>query len=125
LGAVYMHMTQQPVITTICNVTSIGKMASNLTSSTSRSTTHMDYIGHVILDNYDKSNWLAHSFCFPIIYQQETGWNWTWTQRGIGIHIDYNKAKGSNELASTSLSSYFLETNSYFVGVVAIHAMKS
>jgi hypothetical protein len=44
--------------------------------------------------------------------------------KGIKIHINYNKAKGSNELASTFLSSYFLEMNSYFVGVVAIHAMK-
>jgi len=45
--------------------------------------------------------------------------------KSIGIHINYNKAKGSNELASTSLSFYFLEMNSYFVGVVAIRAMKS
>jgi len=103
-------------------MTSIIEVASNLTSFPFKSMTcHLR--GHIILKNCAKINLSAHSLC-PHNFQQGVDWNWTWMQIGIGLCTNYNKAKGSNELASTSSSSYFLETIFCFMGVVTIHIVE-
>jgi len=104
--------------------TSVGKMASNLTSFTSRSTADMDYKTNC-LGELCQIQLVSPFLLFPCNFSTRNWLKLNMNAKSIGIHINYNKAKGSNELASTSLSFYFLEMNSYFVGVVAIRAMKS